>query len=90
MCDAEIAAVLLNRCAVQPVDEGEPIYLGVLREGNLSFKRELGFVGARDVPDIKACRTESLIFDDGSRALRISVEESEGGWTRWTALQPLH
>ncbi|MGY6124669.1 hypothetical protein ACW9YV_04020 [Paraburkholderia strydomiana] len=54
------------------------------------FKHEHGFVGLRDIPDSDACRTESLIFADGSRALRVSAAESEGGWTRWAALQPLH
>ncbi|HEX7937317.1 MAG TPA: hypothetical protein VF573_30180 [Paraburkholderia sp.] len=90
MCDAEAAAVLLNRCTVQRSEQEEPVYLGVLREGKLSFKHELGFVGLHDVPDADSCRTESLIFADGSRALRVSAEQSEGGWTQWTALQPLH
>jgi hypothetical protein len=90
MCDAEVAAVLLNRCTVQPFDEPEPSYLGILREGNLMFKHEHGFGGLRDIPESDACRTESLIFADGSRALRVSATESEGGWTRWAALHPLH
>jgi hypothetical protein len=54
------------------------------------FKHECGFVRLRDIPGSNACRTESLIFSDGSRALRVSVAESEGGWTCWAALQPLH
>ncbi|WOD16483.1 hypothetical protein [Paraburkholderia kirstenboschensis] len=90
MCDAEVAAVLLNRCELQPFDEPEPSYLGILREGNLMFKHECGFVRLRDIPGSNACRTESLIFADGSRALRVSVAESDGGWTCWAALQPLH
>jgi len=90
MCDAEVAAVLLNRCTVQSFDEQEPSYLRILREGNLAFEHEHGFVALRDVLDRDACRTESLIFADGSRALRVSVAERDGGWTRWAVLQPLH
>lgn len=90
MCDAEVAAVLLNRCTAQPFDDDEPSYLDILREGNLAFKRELGFVGMRDLPDPEACCAESIIFADGSRALRISAADGDTGWTQWTALQPLH
>jgi hypothetical protein len=90
MCDAEVAAVLLNRCTAQPMDNEEPAYLGILREGNLSFKHEIGFVALRDLPDPEACRTESIIFHDVSRAVRMSAMKGESGWTRWTAMQPLH
>ncbi|MDR6471392.1 hypothetical protein [Paraburkholderia graminis] len=90
MCDAEIAAVLLNRCTAQPFDNEEPAYLDILREGNLSFKHVVSFVGPRDIPDPEACHAESIIFADGSRALRISPVAGDSGWTRWTALQPLH
>ncbi|VXC87394.1 conserved hypothetical protein [Burkholderia sp. 8Y] len=89
MFDAEFVATLLNRCANEPSDEEFQSYLGLLREGNLQFKHELGYVGTRGIPDTNACHTESLIFGDGSRAFRVAKPNSETGWTRWTALQPL-
>jgi hypothetical protein len=89
MCDAELVATLLNRWASQTCEEEYQAYLALLREGNLPFTRELGYVGTYGIRDTNACRTESLIFRDGSRALRLSTPNSAAGWTRWTALQPL-
>lgn len=89
MFDAEIAATLLNRWAGQAHNEERQTYLGLLREGNLQFTHELGYVGTRGIRDTNACRTESLFFGDGSRALRVGGPDSEAGWTRWAALQPL-
>jgi hypothetical protein len=89
MFDAEIAATLLNRWTGQTAREESPSYLGLLREGNLQFKHELGYVGTRGIRDTNACRTESLFFGDGSRALRVGGSDREAGWTRWAALQPL-
>jgi hypothetical protein len=89
MFDAEIAATLLNRWArhVAP-DEGD-WYLELLREGNLAFTRECGSLGLRGLDDMASCVVESLYFTDGSSALRVASPYREGGWTEWTALQPL-
>ncbi|WP_244849622.1 hypothetical protein [Caballeronia sp. SL2Y3] len=89
MFDAQFVATFLNRCANHSSDEDFDSYLGVLREGNLQFTHELGYVGTSRIPDINACRTESLIFGDGSRALRVAKPDSDTGWSAWTALQPL-
>lgn len=89
MFDAEIAATLLNRCAGQASNEDRQAYLCLLREGNLQFTHEVGYVGTRGLRDTGACRTESLFFGDGSRALRVGAPDSETAWTRWAALQPL-
>lgn len=89
MFDAELAATLLNRSASEARNEERQTYLVLLREGNLQFTHELGYVGTRGIRDTNACRTESLFFGDGSRALRVGASDSEAGWTRWTALQPV-
>ncbi|WP_175940745.1 hypothetical protein [Caballeronia sp. BCC1704] len=89
MFDAEFVAMFLNRYANHSSDEDVDAYLGVLREGNLQFTHELGHVGACCAPDTNAVRAESLIFGDGSRALRVAKPDSETGWSPWTALQPL-
>jgi hypothetical protein len=89
MFDAEIAATLLNRWAEHVAPEEGDWYLELLREGNLAFTREYGALGSRGFDDIAACVVESLYFVDGSSALRVASPYSEGGWTQWTALQPL-
>ncbi|WP_248322789.1 hypothetical protein [Caballeronia sp. Sq4a] len=89
MFDAEFVATFLNRCANHASDEDFDSYLGVLREGNLQFTHELGYVGPCDIPNMNVYRAESLIFGDGSRALRVAKPDSDTGWSPWTALQPL-
>ncbi len=89
MFDAEAAVTLLNNCAERVLSESGDMYLDVLREGNLTFTHERGFVGTPGIDDITVCLAESLYFRDGSRALRVTSPHSASGWTHWTALQPL-
>ena len=89
MFDAEAAVTLLNsQLFAAFVGEGDG-YLDVLREGNLPFIYERGFVGTDGIDDITTCIAESLHFRDGSRALRVTSPHCASGWTHWTALQPL-
>ncbi|MFM0392792.1 hypothetical protein [Paraburkholderia phytofirmans] len=89
MFDAEVAATLLNRWASHTPTEECHAYLGLLREGNLHFTHKVGCMGMHGICDTGVCCTESLFFGDGSRALRVGAPDSETGWTRWAALQPL-
>jgi diguanylate cyclase len=88
MFDAELAAALLNRWTAQAGYESHQACLDLLHEGNMQFTHELGYLDGPDA-DAAACRTESLFFDDGSRALRVSTPERESGWTCWAAFRPL-
>jgi hypothetical protein len=91
MFDAEIAATLLNRWNHRPAACDHPTYLELLREGNLNFTHQLGYVRIKGIADASPCNIEnieSLVFDDGSRALRISAPSLAPGWTRWAALEP--
>ncbi|MBP0595606.1 hypothetical protein J8I87_39390 [Paraburkholderia sp. LEh10] len=89
MFDAEAAVTLLNNTAYPMFADRGDGHLDVLREGNLEFTHERGFVGTPGIDDITVCLAESLYFSDGSRALRITVPHSASGWSQWTALQPL-
>lgn len=89
MFDAEAAVTLLNNSVYAAlVGECEGC-LDVLREGNLPFTYERGFVGTSGLDDITTCVAESLYFSDGARALRVTCPQTPSGWTQWTALQPL-
>jgi hypothetical protein len=89
MFDAEAAVTLLNSQIFVALVGESGGYLDVLREGNLPFTYERGFVGTDGLDDISTCIAESLYFRDGSRALRVTSPHCAGGWTHWTALQPL-
>jgi hypothetical protein len=89
MFDAEAAVTLLNNCVYRAAVDTCTACLDVLREGNLAFTYERGFVGTPGIDEITTCIAESLYFGDGSRALRVTCPQTPSGWTPWTALQPL-
>ncbi|MBV8627519.1 MAG: hypothetical protein JO371_06560 [Paraburkholderia sp.] len=89
MFDAEIAAKLLNRwnrSRGQP--EGHSA-LALLHEGKLHFKHGSGDVRAADPAADRCLSIEWLTFSDGSRALRVAVPNEQGGWSPWTATEPI-
>ncbi|MGF6753334.1 hypothetical protein [Paraburkholderia sp. GAS334] len=88
MFDAEIAATLLNRWDRKPARAGRDAYLNLLREGNLDFTHQLGRVSVGEAADDSALNIESLVFVDGSRAVRIEAPDQGPGWTRWAAFEP--
>jgi hypothetical protein len=89
MFDADAAVTLLNRFVVTTRCDAGDVYLTLLHEGNLVFRHERTHIGRQALGDTSPFLVESLYFDDGSRALRVSSPYHVGGWTRWTAFQPL-
>ncbi|WP_438391902.1 hypothetical protein [Caballeronia sp. DA-9] len=90
MFDAEIAAALLNRWNRQTAGEDCGTYLDLLREGNLDFARQTGdILSEGNDADSRPCKVESLVFIDGSCAVRISASNSVPTWTRWATLEPV-
>lgn len=89
MYDAEIAATLLNRWDSQDSTADFGASLDLLREGNLRFAYQLGHVRVAGKAEGGAFDIESLVFDDGSRTLRVEAPGCTPGWTRWTAVEPL-
>jgi hypothetical protein len=93
MYDAEIAAKLLNRWAIKPPATQHDIsqrdaYLDLLREGNLHFTHQVGRVTLGDVSADDLFDLESLVFVDGSRALRLRTSGAVPDWTQWAAFEP--
>ncbi|CAG4886943.1 hypothetical protein [Paraburkholderia saeva] len=88
MFDAEIAATLLNRWDRKPAMAGRDTYLNLLREGNLDFTHQQGRVSTGNPTSDSELDIESLVFVDGSRAVRIKASGQAPGWTRWAALEP--
>ena len=88
MFEAEIAATLLNRWDRKPAVAGGDTYLNLLREGNLDFTHQQGRVNVGSAADESELDIESLVFVDGSRAVRIKSSDQAPGWTRWAALEP--
>ncbi|WP_109483551.1 hypothetical protein [Paraburkholderia sp. C35] len=88
MFDAEIAAKLLNRWTLRPPATQCDSYLDLLREGNLNFTRQLGRVTPGDVASDSLFDLESLVFVDGSRALRLKTPGATPDWTQWAAFEP--
>ena len=89
MFDAEIAAKLLNRWAVGPPGAHHNTYLDLLREGNLHFTHQMGHATMGNVADEGPFDLESLVFVDGSRALRLKTPDTTPDWTQWAAFEPL-
>jgi hypothetical protein len=93
MFDAEIAAKLLNRWTVKPPaaqhdTSQHDSYLDMLREGNLDFTHQMGRVTLGDVSADGLFDLESLVFVDGSRALRLRTPDAVPDWTQWAAFEP--
>jgi hypothetical protein len=88
MFDAEIAAKLLNRWALKPPAAHGDSYLDLLREGNLRFSHQAGSVTPGGVASESLFDLESLVFSDGSRALRLKAPGAATGWTQWAAFEP--
>jgi hypothetical protein len=88
MFDAEIAAKLLNRWAVRPPDAHHNTYLDLLREGNLLFTHQMGRATLGDIAADAPFDLESLVFVDGSRALRLKTPGAAPDWTQWAAFEP--
>ncbi|MEM5385008.1 hypothetical protein VSR68_15595 [Paraburkholderia phymatum] len=93
MFDAEIAAKLLNRWTVKPPaaqhdTSQHDSYLDMLREGNLDFTHQMGRVTLGDVSADGLFDLESLVFVDGSRALRLRTPGAVPDWTQWAAFEP--
>ncbi|RKE38157.1 hypothetical protein B0G76_4454 [Paraburkholderia sp. BL23I1N1] len=89
MYDAEIAATLLNRWATRSSTADFDVYLDLLREGNLSFTYQSGHVREAGLEEGSALNIETLVFDDGSRTLRVEAPDRTPRWTRWAAVEPL-
>ncbi|AXL49075.1 hypothetical protein DSC91_000753 [Paraburkholderia caffeinilytica] len=89
MYDAEIAATLLNRWTARSSTTDFDVYLELLREGNLSFTYQSGHVRDAGIEEAGAFNIESLVFGDGSRALRVEAPDQTPRWTRWVAVEPL-
>lgn len=88
MFDAEAAVMLLNRWKDRPATDERGMYLELLREGNLNFIHQRCRVPLDGIEGAWWCRTETLAFADGSRAVRISASSRTPAWTRWTAFEP--
>ena len=88
MFDAEIAAKLLNRWAIKPPFAQHDNYLDLLHEGNLKFTHQAGRVSLGEKTTTNPFDLESLMFVDGSRALRIRTSGPASEWTQWTSLEP--
>ncbi|MBP0595922.1 hypothetical protein J8I87_41170 [Paraburkholderia sp. LEh10] len=88
MFDAEIAAKLLNRWTLKPPAAQHDTYLDLLREGNLNFTHQLGNVTSGGVAAESLFDLESLVFADGSRALRLRTSGATPEWTQWAAFEP--
>jgi hypothetical protein len=88
MFDAEIAAKLLNRWTIKRPFSEHDNYLDLLREGNLKFTHQAGRVSLGEKTTTNPFDLESLVFADGSRALRIRTLGLASDWTQWTALEP--
>ena len=88
MFDAEIAAKLLNRWTVRPPAAQCDSYLDLLREGNLNFTHQRGSVTPGGVASENLFDLESLVFVDGSRALRLKTPGATPDWTQWAAFEP--
>ncbi|MFM0737336.1 hypothetical protein PQQ51_08845 [Paraburkholderia xenovorans] len=96
MYDAEIAATLLNRWASRPSTPDFDAFLDLLREGNLNFTYQSGHVREAGLAEGRALTIESLVFNDGSRTLRVEAPDKHveapdrtPRWTRWAAVEPL-
>lgn len=89
MFDAEIAATLLNRWIRKaPIDDCST-HIDLLREGSLEFTRHLSDLPAGESDAGGGpCRIESLLFADGSRAVRVGAPGPVPAWTRWAHLDP--
>ncbi len=86
MSEAHVAVTLLNRWLHgRPVQASED-NVELLREGGLAFEYHCG----RLVSDIGAELDwyETVIFADGSRAMRVG-STSSSGWTVWSAFEPV-
>jgi hypothetical protein len=67
---------------------GRDTYLNLLREGNLDFTHQHGRLNTGNAAGDSDLDIESLVFADGSRAVRIKAPGQAPGWTRWAALEP--
>lgn len=84
--DADAAVTLMSRWLTAE-NECEDLF-ALLREGQLRFTVERGFFSSPGDVSHSRVEFESLLFEDGSRALRL-VESHEGGMTAWSTLAPL-
>ncbi|WP_341315167.1 hypothetical protein WN982_07865 [Paraburkholderia sp. IMGN_8] len=89
MLDAEIAVTLLNRWWREVPGRAALTSLELLREGGLTFVHQRGHM-LTEGPDGDACGVESLLFPDGSRAMRIGTQNPPPNWTKWAAFDPVH
>jgi hypothetical protein len=89
MFDAEVAATLLNRWNRDRAQPDRHSALVLLQEGNLHFKCGSGDVRAADSAADWRLSIEWLTFSDGSHALRVAVPNEQGGWSQWTATEPI-
>ena len=89
MFDAEIAATLLNRWEFKRANPGDQSPLDLLREGKLHFKHKGGHIQTDDPARERRLHVEYLTFTDDSRASRVTDADGQGGWSRWTAAEPI-
>ncbi|CAM2159158.1 protein of unknown function (plasmid) [Pararobbsia alpina] len=84
--DAEIAATLMNRWDPNG-DAGEGA-LQLLKEGRLNFTMEHGVFERPDATLDHALEFECLVFEDGSRILRLVNTHTAQGLTPWFNVAP--
>lgn len=93
MYDAEIAMTLMNRWDDGRMNRHDATsVVTLLREGGLQFRWLRGFVETGRTSDcsLDGWELECLMFEDGSRALRLMRSPPNCAVTRWTAMQPTH
>lgn len=84
--DAEIAAVLMNRWhASGDTREGA---IALLREGCLEFTSERGVLQTPDSAFRNQAEFECLLFEDGSRILRLVHAHTAEVLTPWSSIAP--
>ncbi len=84
--DAEIAATLMNRWGTAGNTRGKALEL--LKEGRLHFSVERGFLTDSAAHLGRRVEFECLLFEDGSRVLRLVDAGSARGLTSWSSVGP--
>lgn len=84
--DAEIAATLMNRWGTAGIHSESALEL--LKEGRMQFTAERGILQTTDTTLRNPVEFESLLFDDGSRILRLVCAHTAQGLTPWSSVAP--
>jgi hypothetical protein len=85
--DADIAATLMNRWDISGNSRDSTLEL--LKEGRLQFTIERGLFES-GVPSFRhGIEFECLLFEDGSRVLRLVDSTRASGLTPWSSIAPV-